>query len=119
MSSHLFLTVTRFSFTLGLALIAANWLRSLGFINDIWIVALILATTSPGVVVPVLKERELTNEPSGQLLLVSLLVADFGSIFLNGKHSGGIPCWYHCFHVLQGRRFNSPAKARCHLALGL
>ena len=39
-------------------------------------------------VVPVLKERELTNEPSGQLLLVSSLVADFGSIFLNGKHSG-------------------------------
>ena len=100
MSSHLFLAVTSFSFTLGLALIAANWLRSLGFINDIWIVALILATTSLGVAVPVLRERELTNEPFGQLLLVSSLFVDFGSIFLNGKHSAGILCWYHCFHVL-------------------
>jgi Kef-type K+ transport system membrane component KefB/Trk K+ transport system NAD-binding subunit len=82
LSNHLFLAVTSFAFTLCLALIAANWLRSLGFINDIWIIALILATTSLGVVVPVLKERELTNEPFGQLLLVSSLISDFGSIFL-------------------------------------
>lgn len=32
--------------------------------------------------VPELKERELTNEPFGQLLLVSSLIADFVSIFL-------------------------------------
>jgi Kef-type K+ transport system membrane component KefB/Trk K+ transport system NAD-binding subunit len=82
LGNHLFLAVTHFVLALGIALGAAYRLRSLGLINDIWIVALILATTSLGVVVPVLKERELTSEPLGQLLLVSSLIADFGSIFL-------------------------------------
>jgi Kef-type K+ transport system membrane component KefB/Trk K+ transport system NAD-binding subunit len=53
-----------------------------GLVNDLWIMALILSTTSLGVVVPVLKERGLTAEPLGQYLLVAALVADFASILL-------------------------------------
>ncbi len=56
------------------------WRRDL--INDPWIMALILSTTSLGVVMPVLKERNMTRSRYGQTLLVSSLVADFASIFL-------------------------------------
>jgi len=43
---------------------------------------LILSTTSLGVVVPVLKERELINKSYGQYLLVASSIADFASLIL-------------------------------------
>jgi Kef-type K+ transport system membrane component KefB/Trk K+ transport system NAD-binding subunit len=63
----------------GLAMVI---LSSQGLVEDVWILALILSTTSLGVVVPVLKERGLTGERFGQVLLVAALVADFASILL-------------------------------------
>lgn len=57
-------------------------LKIQGLVRDHWIMALILSTTSLGVVVPVLKEKELTTKESGQVILVSAMVADFASIFL-------------------------------------
>ncbi|MFQ5594836.1 MAG: monovalent cation:proton antiporter family protein [Anaerolineae bacterium] len=71
-----------FFLTLTGSTIAAFFLRSRGLINDPWIMALILSTTSLGVVVPVLKERDLTTHHLGQTILVSSLVADFVSILL-------------------------------------
>jgi trk system potassium uptake protein TrkA len=62
--------------------LAAFFLASQGLVNDAWIMALILSTTSLGVVVPVLKERRLTGERYGQYILVAALVADFASILL-------------------------------------
>ncbi len=62
--------------------LAAFLLAGQGLVNDAWIMALILSTTSLGVVVPVLKERGLAAEPYGQYLLVAALVADFASILL-------------------------------------
>lgn len=61
---------------------AAFFLRSRGLINDPWVMALILSTTSLGVVVPVLKEQDLTSDRFGQSILVASLIADFASILL-------------------------------------
>lgn len=71
-----------FGLTLSGSTVAAFFLRSRGLISDPWIMALILSTTSLGVVVPVLKERGLTRDRYGQFILVSSLVADFASILL-------------------------------------
>lgn len=71
-----------FALTLAGSLVAGLVLSGQGLVRDPWIVALILATTSLGVVVPVLKENGLADSSYGQLLLLTSLVADFGSIVL-------------------------------------
>ncbi len=71
-----------FSLTLIGSTISAFLLRGLGLINDVWIMALILSTTSLGVVVPVLKERGLSSDDYSQSILVSSLIADFATILL-------------------------------------
>lgn len=71
-----------FGLTLGVAFLAAVGLWQLGLIRRPFMIALILSTTSLGIVVPVLKERQLTGARYGQTLLMSALVADFGTLFL-------------------------------------
>lgn len=71
-----------FVLTLLLALLAAQGLHTLDAADDPWLMALILSTTSLGLVVPVLKERELTDQPYGQTLLISSVVADFATMLL-------------------------------------
>jgi trk system potassium uptake protein TrkA len=71
-----------FILTLVLALLAAWGLRTLDAADDPWLMALILSTTSLGLVVPVLKERELTDRPYGQTLLISSVMADFATMLL-------------------------------------
>ncbi|MBN1991089.1 MAG: cation:proton antiporter [Anaerolineae bacterium] len=56
------------------------WSQNL--IQSPWIMALIISTTSLGVVVPVLKERGLTEGRYGQSILMAALVADFATILL-------------------------------------
>ncbi len=53
-----------------------------GLASSPWMIALILSTTSLGVVVPVLKERGLTSGRYGQTLLISALIADFVTMLL-------------------------------------
>jgi Kef-type K+ transport system membrane component KefB/Trk K+ transport system NAD-binding subunit len=48
------------------------------------LMGLILSTTSMGIVVPVLKERNLTGKPFGQLILLSALFSDFLTLLLLG-----------------------------------
>jgi Kef-type K+ transport system membrane component KefB len=69
-----------FGLTLVLAFLAATSLLFLGLIRDPWMIALILSTTSLGIVVPVLKERGLIASEYGQSLLLSALIADFGTL---------------------------------------
>lgn len=71
-----------FMLTLFGSTVAAFFLRDRGLVDDPWIMALILSTTSLGVVVPVLKERGLTSNRYGQAILMSALIADFASILL-------------------------------------
>ena len=58
-----------------------------GYIADVWMVGLILSTTSLGVVLPVLKERNLTAEIYGQTILIAALLADFATIDFNGENT--------------------------------
>ncbi len=78
----LVLALATFVITLGSALAAAAWLGGRGLSRDIWMAALILSTTSLGVVVPILKERGLSATPFGQTVLLSALAADFLTMFL-------------------------------------
>ncbi|MGD2205662.1 MAG: monovalent cation:proton antiporter family protein [Anaerolineae bacterium] len=81
-SNPLGLGVLIFALTLALAVGAGLSLHSLDAADDPWIMALILATTSLGVVVPVLKERDLLDKDYGQSLLVAAVIADFVTMLL-------------------------------------
>ena len=71
-----------FLLTLGLSVVLGRVLVSMGISKDPWMLGLILSTTSLGVVVPVLKERELISMPYGQTLMLSAILADFFTMFL-------------------------------------
>jgi Kef-type K+ transport system membrane component KefB/Trk K+ transport system NAD-binding subunit len=76
------LALLHFVITLALAAIAAYFLVRFGLARNVWIVALILSTTSLGVVVPVLKETQLISQRLGQCILVSAVIADFATMLL-------------------------------------
>lgn len=71
-----------FTLTLVLSSVVGLLLVRLGLAGNPWMVALILSTTSLGVVMPVLKERGLINRRFGQFVLLAALVADFGTMLL-------------------------------------
>jgi Kef-type K+ transport system membrane component KefB/Trk K+ transport system NAD-binding subunit len=71
-----------FALTLGLSLLVGVGLWRLGMVLNPWMMALILSTTSLGVVVPVLKERGLSSGQYGQTLVIAALVADFLTMLL-------------------------------------
>ncbi|HVO95758.1 MAG TPA: cation:proton antiporter, partial [Terriglobales bacterium] len=76
------LALTTFALTLALAGVAAYMLVRAGLAKNLWIMALILSTTSLGVVVPVLKETQLIAQRLGQYILVTAVVADFVTMLL-------------------------------------
>lgn len=71
-----------FAASAALSLLAGFVLTHYGLAEDPWIMAMILTTTSLGVVAPVLKERGLMANALGQSILVSALLADFVTILL-------------------------------------
>ena len=71
-----------FGLTLVFSCAVGYSLFHLGYVSDVWMMALILSTTSLGVVVPVLKERGLSAGRYGQTLLVASLIADFATMLL-------------------------------------
>ena len=54
----------------------------LGLARNPWMMALILSTTSLGVVLPVLKEHGLSSGHYGQTILIAALIADFATMML-------------------------------------
>jgi len=78
----LWLALSHFALTLCLASVAAYFLVRFGLATNRWIMALILSTTSLGVVVPVLKETNLIGQRLGQCILVSAVLADFATMLL-------------------------------------
>jgi Kef-type K+ transport system membrane component KefB len=76
------LAILHFVLTVCLASVASYLLVLFGLANNQWLVALILSTTSLGVVVPVLKESNLIGERFGQCILVSAVIADFATMLL-------------------------------------
>jgi Kef-type K+ transport system membrane component KefB len=71
-----------FALSAGFSFLAGWELARYGLTRSPLIMALILTTTSLGVVAPVLKERGLTVGNYGQSILVSALIADFLTILL-------------------------------------
>jgi len=68
--------------TIILAFCATALFAPAGATNNPFLLGLILSTTSLGVVVPVLKERELTGGSFGQYILVASSIADFATLLL-------------------------------------
>ncbi len=71
-----------FVMTLSLGLGSAMVLRRFGLVENPLLMGLILSTTSLGIVVPVLKERNLLGHAYGQALLIAALIADFATLLL-------------------------------------
>lgn len=74
--------LTGFILTLGLSAIVGFALLQVGLVSSPWMMALIMSTTSLGVVMPVLKEQELIRGRFGQTILIAALVADFATMLL-------------------------------------
>lgn len=81
-SAPLWVAVAIFASTLAGAIGVSFGLAAAGLVSSPWLMSLVLSTTSVGIVVPTLKERGLTPTPFGQAVLVSSLVADFGTMAL-------------------------------------
>ena len=81
-SSPLQLAGLHFALTLVLASGVAWGLTASGLVRAPIFIALLLSTTSLGVVMPVLKEQGLLTGRYGQTLLISALVADFVTMLL-------------------------------------
>jgi Kef-type K+ transport system membrane component KefB/Trk K+ transport system NAD-binding subunit len=81
-ANPLWLAGGSFALTILLAVGFSFGMASLSLIRDPWMMMLILSTTSLGIVVPVLKERNLLSGRFGQTLLFSALLADFITMFL-------------------------------------
>jgi trk system potassium uptake protein TrkA len=82
MGNPLALGIVAFALTVCLSVVAGLGLQGLDAADDPWLAALILSTTSLGLVMPVLKERGLTAGPYGQALLVTAVIADFVTMLL-------------------------------------
>ena len=72
------------SFVLTLALATGFGLAfaGAGLVRNPWMLALILSTTSLGVVMPVLKESGLISGRFGQTMLIAAMIADFATMLL-------------------------------------
>lgn len=76
------LALTVFALTLVTAFSFAFLFKKWGLIDNAGIVGLILSATSLGIVVPILKEREIVSTIYGQAILTSALIADFATLVL-------------------------------------
>ena len=75
-------TVGMFVGTLLLSVGLSELLVLTGFLDTPFLMALVLSTTSVGLVVPMLKERGETSTHLGQVLLVAAVIADFSTMVL-------------------------------------
>lgn len=76
------LGIATFVATLLIATVIGFALTRAGMVRNPYMMALVLSTTSLGVVVPVLKERGLSQGRYGQTILMAALIADFGTMLL-------------------------------------
>ncbi len=82
LSSPLGIGAAVFGITLGTSLLISEGLTVVGLLPSPWLMALILSTTSLGIVVPVLKEQGLLSCDVGQTILLSAIIADFATMLL-------------------------------------
>lgn len=82
LSNPIVLGGINFLLTLVISALLGFGLRAVELTRDPVLMALILSTTSLGVVLPVLKERGLSTSPLGQQILMVALIADFATMLL-------------------------------------
>jgi len=80
--SLLIVTFSIFTLTLVTSLALSVGLVWMGYIESPWIMALIMSTTSVGLVMPLLKERGEAGTSFGQTLILGAVVADFVTMLL-------------------------------------
>ena len=71
-----------FAVSFGIAVLVGLTLSSAGLVETPLLVAIILCSTSLGVIVPVLKDSGEISTPFGQLIVAAASIADFGAIIL-------------------------------------
>ncbi len=76
------IAVMMFAGTLAIAFAISMGLQRAGMVQAPLLMGLILSTTSLGVVVPVLKEKEILNGRYGQAILISASISDFVTLML-------------------------------------
>jgi Kef-type K+ transport system membrane component KefB/Trk K+ transport system NAD-binding subunit len=76
------LAIASFVLTLALAGLIGLGLVQFDLARNPWMMALILSTTSLGVVVPVIKEKGLIGSQYGQAILLAAVIADFVTMLL-------------------------------------
>jgi Kef-type K+ transport system membrane component KefB len=87
------ITVIGFAVSFGIAVLVALILKATGVIETPLLIAIILCSTSLGVLIPVLKDAGEITSTFGQLIVAAGTIADFGavillSIFFSGE--GGV-----------------------------
>src|SRR6201989_3302505 len=76
------LTAAGYAVSFALALLVAGGLRVVGLVHAPLLVAIALAATSLGVLIPVLKDAGESGTALGQLVIAAGSIADFGAIIL-------------------------------------
>jgi Kef-type K+ transport system membrane component KefB len=76
------LTLLGFGLSFGVAVAVSLGLNAAGLVDTPLLVAIILCTTSLGVLVPVLKDAGAISSTFGQLIIAAASIADFGAIIL-------------------------------------
>jgi Kef-type K+ transport system membrane component KefB len=76
------LTTVAFALSFGIALAVSLGLGAAGLVDTPLLVAIILCSTSLGVLVPVLKDSGEISSTLGQLVIAGASIADFGAIIL-------------------------------------
>lgn len=80
--NYLGLSFLAYLVTLGLAVPGGFLLSRAGIESTPWLLAFILSATSLGVLLPVLKTREMTHTPAGTLIFYTAMLADFLTVIL-------------------------------------
>jgi Kef-type K+ transport system membrane component KefB len=85
-------TAIAFAVSFAIAIVAGLALKGGGFVKSPLFIAIVLVSTSLGVIVPVLKDSENIGSDFGQLVIAAASIADFGtiillSLFFSGKGS--------------------------------
>jgi Kef-type K+ transport system membrane component KefB len=86
------LTALGFAVSFAIGIVAGVLLSAGGFVKSPLFIAIILVSTSLGVIVPVLKDSDNIGSSFGQLVIAAATIADFGtiillSLFFSGKGS--------------------------------
>ena len=71
-----------YGITLALAIPGAILINRIGLTGDMWLLVFILSATSLGVLLPILKERDMLSERFGQTVFITAMLADFITVLL-------------------------------------